>query len=74
MRAFYIETDRLTQMDRNLRYVFSEDDNGKIRLVKIIDPANLDEVSFQSLIGKTDPVFLISIQTAYLAYKRVYFQ
>jgi len=74
MKMFYIETDQLTQFIRNLRFVYSEEDNGEILLLKIIDPSNMDEISFQSLIGQSDPIFLMSIQTAYMAnYKRVYF-
>ena len=74
MKTFYIETDQLTQFVRNLRFVYSENDIGEILLLKIIDPSNMDEVTFQSMIGKSDPNFLMNIQTAYMAnYKRVYY-
>lgn len=74
MKAFYIETDKLTQVVRNLRYVYAEDEKGEISFVKVVDPITNEEILKNELTKNTSRDMVLNIATAYLGnYKRVYF-
>jgi hypothetical protein len=74
MKSFFIETDQLTVAIRMLRYVYNETDEGAISLVKVVDPATLEEISVEDLKKISNPTSLLNMATAYMAtYKRTYF-
>ena len=74
MKSFYIETDKLTLVVRNLRYVYSESDNGEISFIKVVDPITCEDVSRDELMKQTSHDAVLNMATAYLGnYKRTYF-
>jgi len=74
MKLFYIETDQLTQINKIMRYVYSETDDGEVSFVKVVDPISKEEVSVEKMKKDTSLDALLNIATAYKAnYKRVYF-
>jgi len=74
MKTFYIETDRLTQATRTLRYVFSETSDDDISFIKVVDPETNEVFTAEEMKKDSSPDLFLSIATAYRGnYKRVYF-
>ena len=75
MKQFYIETDRLTQMNKILRFVYVEDNDGVVSFVKVIDPQTNDELSLIDMKNYVSDDVLLNITTAHhaISYARVYF-
>jgi hypothetical protein len=75
MKQFYIETDRLTQMNKILRFVYVEDNDGVVSFVKVIDPQTNDELALIDMKNYVSDDALLNITTSHhaLSYAKVYF-
>lgn len=75
MKQFYIETDRLIQMNKILRFVYVEDNDGVVSFVKVIDPQTNDELALIDMKNYVSDDALLNITTAHhaISYAKVYF-